>query len=181
MLPKKSIPRKMLEQESTISRVTQRTDSQPPDKASTVQHVAVGTAQRKVQGNPAVLLVMAQNSPADIQAQIMDMARSEQTYRHELTTLKEQHAFALNQERIRRDSDLQERQLRNIFRTDIVGKVVGSIFFLALAAVAFRLIWDNRIREVLMLLGCTAVLGIFIKCFSWLMSLNHSAKENGKE
>lgn len=159
----------MSKKDSQIQKGTEK----HPDISAT-QTVAVGTAQHKAQGNLAVLLMMAQNSTADLQAQIMDMARKEQVHRHEISAQNEQHLYELNQERMQLDFKLQEKQLRNIYRTDIIGKVVGSVFFLGLAAVAFCLIWNNKIRELMMLLGCTAVLGIFIKAFLWLMGVNHS-------
>ncbi len=139
--------------------------------------VAVAAKQQQAVGSLAVLLQMAQNSSGEVQAQIMNMAKEEQKHRHELTTQSQQYLFSLNQEKMKLDFTLQERQQRNIYRTDRLGKVFAFLLFSLLAVAIIYLACLGRLRELTILLSSTALLGLFIKAFTWLMGVNHSTHE----
>lgn len=139
------------------------------------RHVAMAAEQHAVQGSLAVLLHMAQNSSGEVQAQIMNMAKEEQKHRHELTAKSQQHLFSLNQEKMKLDFALQERQQKNIYRTDRLGKIFAFILFSFLAGAIIYLACLGRVKELGILLGSAALLGLFIKAFTWLMGINHSS------
>ena len=141
--------------------------------------VAIG--EHQVHGDLAVLLHMAQTSTEEIRMEIMRMADAEQKYRHEVISQGEQHEYELRQENMKFNYKLKENQQRNIFWTDMVGKISGSIFFLGISFVACLLIWNNNMSGLVGLGVFGAVLIVFIKCFTWLMGTNHSAPEKDKK
>lgn len=109
----------------------------------------------------AAVLQMAKLLPETMQKTAMEMAANEQIFRHSYAERELENAKIVQLRQIDTRHDLEMRCMRNIFITDMLGKVFG---FLVLA-VLIALVCFGRYEEAAIILGATVFLAALVKLF----------------
>ena len=128
--------------------------------------------QLNMPGDAAGMLQLVRMMPERLQDRAMDMAENEQKARLEELRKEGERYHELELSKQKADFQLQEQRQRNVFFSEVMGKIAGLIFFgMFLAGLIYSCITGNW-KGLVAVLGCVTVLGIIIKGFVWLMGQN---------
>lgn len=128
--------------------------------------------QLNMSGDAVGLLQLVRMMPESLQERAMNMAEKEQDARLEEIRKEGNRRHELEMSTQGAEYRLQEQRQRNIFRSELLGKIAGLLicgsFLCSLIYSCFTGNWQGAVA----ILGCATVLGILIKGFIWLMGQN---------
>lgn len=128
--------------------------------------------QLNMPGDAAGMLQLVRMMPEPLQGRAMHMAEKEQEARLEELRKEGERHHELELSKQGADFQLQQQRQRNIFISELLGKIAGFIICASFLGSLIYSCFTGNWQGAVAILGCATVLGILIRGFIWLMGQN---------